>query len=73
MRRPSARRWGAKVRWTRFDDLVDDATWTQIRSHCLPGCHAAQSSANLAANSNATANRAGEQSRARPASVLMTT
>ena len=24
---------GAKVRWVRFDDLVDDAVWTQIRSH----------------------------------------
>lgn len=24
---------GAKVRWTRFDDLVEDVTWTQIRSH----------------------------------------
>ena len=24
---------GAKVRWTRFDDVVDEVTWTQIRSH----------------------------------------
>jgi len=24
---------GAKVRWTRFDDVVEDVTWAQIRSH----------------------------------------
>ena len=24
---------GAKARWARFDDVVDEVTWTQIRSH----------------------------------------
>ena len=24
---------GAKVRWSRFDDVAEDVTWTQIRSH----------------------------------------